>query len=55
MDVRHLPGFLHTACLVITAAITGMRSSELKELRPGRRRTTTTSAAGLTRYPMALL
>ena len=52
MDVRDLPGFLHSACLIITAAVTGMRSSELKELCPGCRRTTT-SAAGLTRYRLA--
>ncbi len=52
MDVRDLPGFLHTACLIITVAVTGMRSSELKELCPGCRRTTT-SAAGLTRYRLA--
>ena len=46
MDVRDLPGFLHTACLIITAAVTGMRSSELKELRTGCRRTTVTAPPG---------
>jgi hypothetical protein len=52
MGVRDLPGYLHTACLIITAAVTGMRSSELKELRAGCRRVTT-SGAGLTRYRLA--
>ena len=34
-EARCLAGFLHTACLVLTAMITGMRSCELMELRAG--------------------
>jgi integrase len=39
-DVRDLVGYLHTACLLVTATVTGMRASELMELRSGCRRTT---------------
>lgn len=39
-DVRDLAGYLHTACLLVTATVTGMRTSELMELRTGCRRTT---------------
>lgn len=52
MEARHLAGFLHTACLVTTAMITGMRDCELKELRIGCRRSTVTGP-GLTRYRLA--
>lgn len=38
-DVRDLAGYLHTACLLITATLTGMRASELMELRIGCRHT----------------
>jgi integrase len=38
-DVRDLAGYLHTACLLVTAAVSGMRESELMELRVGCRRT----------------
>src|SRR5208337_2038218 len=41
-DARDLACVLHTACLIITAMITGMRSCELKELRVGCRRSTAT-------------
>ncbi len=51
-EARCLAGFLHTACLVLTAMITGMRSCELMELRAGCRRSTVT-ASGLTRYRLA--
>ena len=34
-DVRDLVGYAHTACLLLTAALTGMRGSELMELRHG--------------------
>ena len=51
-EARHLAGFLHTACLIITAMITGMRSCELKELRIGCRRSTVTGP-GLIRYRLA--
>jgi hypothetical protein len=51
-DVRDLACVLHTACLIITAMITGMRSCELKELRAGCRRSTAT-APGLVRYRLA--
>lgn len=52
LEVRDLRCYLHTACLIITAMITGMRSCELKELRIGCRRSTVT-AHGLTRYRLA--
>jgi hypothetical protein len=52
LEVRDLRCYLHTACLIITAMITGMRSCELKELRIGCRRSTVTGP-GLTRYRLA--
>lgn len=39
-EVRDLVGYLHTACLLTTATVTGMRASELMELRTGCRSTT---------------
>ena len=51
-DARNLVGVLHTACLIITAMITGMRSCELKELRVGCRRSTATGP-GRIRYRLA--
>ena len=51
-EARDLAGFLHTACLIITAMITGMRSCELKELRVGCRRSTVTGP-GRVRYRLA--
>ncbi len=38
-DIRDLAGYVHTACLLLTAALTGMRQSELMELRHGCRTT----------------
>ena len=38
-DIRDLVGYAHTACLLLTAALTGMRESELMELRHGCRST----------------
>ncbi len=52
LEVRDLRCYLHTACLIITAMISGMRSCELKELRIGCRRSTVTGP-GLTRYRLA--
>ena len=52
LDLHDMTGLLRTSCLLITSAVTGMRSSELMELRAGCRRTTTTSA-GMTRYRLA--
>jgi len=52
MELRHLTGLQRTSALVITSGITGMRSSELMELRAGCRRATVTSA-GMTRYRLA--
>jgi len=49
LEVRALRCYLHTACLIITAMITGMRSCELKELRVGCRRSTVTGP-GRVRY-----
>ncbi len=51
-DVRDLAGYLHTACLLVTAALTGMRASELMELRTGCRRTSQ-HGAGMVRYRLA--
>jgi len=52
LDVQDMTGLIRTSCLLITSAVTGMRSSELMELRAGCRRATTTSA-GLIRYRLA--
>ena len=49
LDLQDMTGLIRTSCLLITSAVTGMRSSELMELRAGCRRTTITSA-GMTRY-----
>jgi integrase len=51
-DIRRLACYLHTACLITTAMVTGMRGCELAELRVGCRRRTT-SGPGLTRYRLA--
>jgi integrase len=48
-DIRDLIGYAHTACLLLTAALTGMRESELMELRHGCR-SITRHGDGLTRY-----
>jgi integrase len=48
-DIRDLVGYAHTACLVLTAALTGMRESELMELRNGCR-SASRHGDGLTRY-----
>ena len=48
-DVRSLTGYAHTACLLLTAALTGMRASELMELRHGCR-STSRHGDGMTRY-----
>jgi integrase len=48
-DVRALVGYAHTACLLLTLALTGMRASELLELRHGCR-SITSHGDGLTRY-----
>jgi integrase len=48
-DIRDLTGYAHTACLVLTAALTGMRESELMELRNGCR-SASRLGDGLTRY-----
>ena len=47
-DIRDLVGYAHTACL-LTAALTGMRESELMELRHGCRGTSQ-HGDGMTRY-----
>ncbi len=52
LDLHDMIGLLRTSCLLITSAVTGMRSSELMELRAGCRRTSITSA-GMTRYRLA--
>jgi integrase len=48
-DIRDLVGYAHTACLILTAALTGMRGSELMELRHGCR-STSGHGDGMNRY-----
>jgi len=48
-DIRDLAGYAHTACLLLAAALTGMRESELMELRHGCR-STSHHGDGMTRY-----
>ncbi len=48
-DIRDLTGYAHTACLLLAAALTGMRESELMELRHGCR-STSRYGDGMTRY-----
>jgi hypothetical protein len=51
-QVVHLVQHLRTACYIIVAAVSGMRSSEIMELRRGCRSISTTQA-GLIRYKIA--
>jgi hypothetical protein len=51
-QVIELIQYLRTACLVVVAAVSGMRSGEIMELRRGCRSLTRTPA-GLTRYKLA--
>jgi len=48
-DIRDLTGYAHTACLLLAAALTGMRQSELMELRRGCR-SSSHHGDGMTRY-----
>lgn len=48
-DVRDLVGYTQTACLIIAATVTGLRASELMELRVGCRRSTA-HGQGMLRY-----
>jgi integrase len=48
-DIRNLASYAHTACLLLAAALTGMRQSELMELRRGCR-STSRHGDGLIRY-----
>lgn len=50
-DIRDLAGYVHTACLLLTAALTGMRPSELMELRHGCR-TTSQHGDDMIRYQL---
>ncbi|MBF6302683.1 site-specific integrase [Nocardia amamiensis] len=50
---RVLPDILRTACLLVIAATTGMRASELSELVKGCRLPPEHTAPGLTRYRVA--
>ncbi|WP_435591862.1 site-specific integrase [Nocardia sp. bgisy118] len=50
---RVLPDVLRTACLLVIAATTGMRASELSELAKGCRLPPEHKAPGLTRYRVA--
>jgi integrase len=51
-EICDLTSLMRTACLIITAMITGMRRCELLELRAGCRRSTTTGP-GRVRYRLA--
>src|SRR6266498_3626686 len=48
-----LVGVVRTACIIVTAAVSGMRSSELMELRVGCRRPPRELAPSLFRYRLA--
>ncbi len=48
-----LIGVVRTACIIVLAAVSGMRSSELMELRVGCRRPPQELAPGLVRYRLA--
>ena len=52
-DVRNLAEYATTACIVVVAAVSGMRASELMELRVGCRRPPHQIAPGLLRYRLA--
>ncbi len=52
-EATALVGVVRTAAIVVVAAATGMRSSELMELRVGCRRRIEEPIAGLTRYRIA--
>jgi integrase len=48
-DIRNLASYIHTGCILLVAALTGMRQSELMELRRGCR-SPSSHGNGLTRY-----
>lgn len=52
-EVLALAGVVRTACLLVIAAVSGMRSSELMELRIGCRRPPEEFGPGLVRYRLA--
>jgi len=52
-SVRHLGDYATTACIIVIAAVSGMRMSELAELRVGCRRPPQETAFGLSRYRLA--
>jgi integrase len=53
LELRHLTGFTQTACALLIAAVSGMRASELMELRVGCRRPPEQALPGLNRYRLA--
>jgi len=53
MEAVALIGVVRTACIVVTAAVSGMRACELMELQVGCRRPPEEAAAGLVRYRLA--
>ena len=52
-EVRALAGVVRTACIIVTAAVAGMRACELMELKVGCRRPSQELAPGLVRYRLA--
>jgi hypothetical protein len=52
-SVRHLGDYATTACIIVIAAFSGMRMSELAELQVGCRRPPQQAAPGLFRYRLA--
>jgi integrase len=52
-SVRHLGDYATTACIIVIAAVSGMRMSELAELQVGCRRPPHEDAPGLARYRLA--
>ncbi len=53
LEAVALVGVVRTACIIVTAAVSGMRSSELMELRVGCRRPPRELAPSLFRYRLA--
>jgi hypothetical protein len=51
--VRHLGDYATTACIIVIAAVSGMRASELAELRVGCRRQPQEIAPGMFRHRLA--
>jgi len=53
LEAVALVGVIRTACIIVTAAVSGMRACELMELQVGCRRPPEEAAPGLVRYRLA--